>query len=185
PVDIGGVAVPVNRYFLNHPEMVLGTWSRKDTLYGEGFSVTGNGDLAEQLREAIERLPASPRLSRGLVDGGPSPRPAAGKGFPPPPPQRHIAEGSFFVGADRAIRQVVDGQAVPVVYGGARLTADGTLTGRRLAALIRLRDRARRVLQSQNEGWPERHRDEARRELNSAYDPFPFTYGPINKTTFR
>ena len=29
------------------------------------------------------------------------------------------------------------------------------MTGRRLAALIGLRDHARRVLQSQNEGWPE------------------------------
>ena len=57
PLAIEGVEVPINRYFLNHPEMVLGTWSRKDTLYGEGYSVTGNGDLAEQLREAIRRLP--------------------------------------------------------------------------------------------------------------------------------
>ena len=29
------------------------------------------------------------------------------------------------------------------------------MTGKRLAALIGLRDLARRVLQSQNEGWPE------------------------------
>ena len=49
---------PINRYFLNHPEMVLGNWTRKDTLYGgEGYSVTGNGDLAEQLKDAIGRLP--------------------------------------------------------------------------------------------------------------------------------
>ena len=32
PLAIDGADVPVNRYFLNHPEMVLGTWSRKDTL---------------------------------------------------------------------------------------------------------------------------------------------------------
>ena len=32
------------------------------------------------------------------------------------------------------------------------------MTGKRLAALIGLRDHARRVLQSQNEGWPEAHR---------------------------
>ncbi len=47
-----------------------------------------------------------------------------------------------------------------------------------------LRDRARRVLQSQNEGWPEANRDEARRELVRAYDRFVLAYGPINKTTF-
>ncbi len=76
------------------------------------------------------------------------------------------------------------GQAVPVVYGGTPLRADGTLTGKRLAALLGLRDRARRVLQSQNEGWPEANRNDARRELNWAYDRFVVAYGPINKTTF-
>jgi len=47
--------------------------------------------------------------------------------------------------------------------------------------LVRLRDRARLVLQSQNEGWPEKERNEARRELNWAYDRFESVYGPINK----
>ena len=73
---------------------------------------------------------------------------------------------------------------MPVVYGGTSLRADGTLTGKRLAALVGLRDHARRVLQSQNEGWPEANRDDARRELNRAYDRFVTAYGPINKTTF-
>ena len=58
------------------------------------------------------------------------------------------------------------------------------MTGRRLAALVGLRDRARRVLESQNEGWPESNRQEARRELNWAYDRFVVAYGPVNKTTF-
>ena len=40
------------------------------------------------------------------------------------------------------------------------------------------------MLQSQNEAWLKAHRNEARRELNAAYDRFAFTYGPINKTTF-
>src|SRR5258708_30879127 len=53
-----------------------------------------------------------------------------------------------------------------------------------MAALIGLRDRARRVLQSQNEGWPDEHRKEARRDLNWTYDRFVGTYGPVNKTTF-
>src|SRR5262249_20668993 len=37
---------------------------------------------------------------------------------------------------------------------------------------------------SQNEGWPENARRDARRELNWAYDGFVLTYGPINKTVF-
>ena len=110
---------------------------------------------------------------------------AAAPAFTPPPPERHIAEGSFFVGDDKVIHQVEGGQGVPVAYGGTALKADGTMTGKRLAALIGLRDLARRVLQSQNEGWPEAHRNDARRELNRAYDLFVAAYGPINKTTLQ
>ena len=51
-----------------------------------------------------------------------------------------------------AFASALDGQTVPVVYGGKSLRAGGTLTARRVAALIRLRDLARRVLQSQNDG---------------------------------
>jgi N12 class adenine-specific DNA methylase len=71
--------------------------------------------------------------------------------------------------------------ALQAICGTFTITA---LTGKRLAALVGLRDRARRVLQSQNEGWPEANRNDARQELNQAYDVFKFNYGPINKTTF-
>jgi len=178
PLAIEGMEVPVNRYFLNHPEMVLGTWSRKDTLYGgEGYSVAGNGDLSGQLKEAIHRLPEFAAGQASNVDDPPAPA------FTPPPQERHIDEGSFFVAPDKIIHQLQGGQGVPVVYGGTTLKADGTLTGKRLAALVGLRDHARRVLQSQNEGWPDTNRDEARRDLNRAYDRFVGAYGPINKTS--
>jgi N12 class adenine-specific DNA methylase len=179
PLEIDGAEVPVNRYFLNHPEMVLGKWSRKDTLYGgEGFSVTSDGDLSEKLREAVSRLPRFEGLTAAEEKEKTAPA------FIPPPPERHIGEGSFFIGDDKVIYQSEGGQGVPVVYGGTTLKADGTLTGKRLASLVTLRDRARRVLQSQNEGWPEANRQDARRELNVAYDRFVAAYGPINKTTF-
>ena len=84
----------------------------------------------------------------------------------------HPPPNSFFVGDDRTIYQSQGGQGVPVVYGGTTLKADGTMTGKRLAALIGLRDRARRVLQSQNEGWPEANRHDAPSDLNRAYDRF-------------
>ncbi len=177
PLPIDGTEVPVNRYFLNYPEMVLGTWSRKDTLYGEGYSVTANGDLAAQLEAAIGRLPQFAAIT-------PSDTPEAQRvAFTPPPLESHITEGSFFV-RDNRIHQLADGEATPVVYGGSELWAHGALFGRRVGALISLRDLARRVLQSQNEGWPDEARTNARRDLNWAYDRFVAAYGPINKTTF-
>jgi hypothetical protein len=180
PLAVEGVEVAVNKYFLNHPEQVLGTWSRKDRLYGgeAGYSVTGNGDLATQLEEAIRRLP------EGHVSQSQAERPNPPPAFIPPPPERHIAEGSFFVGDDRTICLIEGGRAVPVTYGGTALRSDSTMTGKRLAALVGLRDLARRVLQSQNDGWPEANRTEARLELNRAYGLFVSAYGPVNKTTF-
>lgn len=179
PLEIDGAEVSVNRYFLNHPEMVLGNWTTKDTLYGgEGYSVTSNGDLAEQLKQTLDRLPRFAPIQSSEAHSTPTPA------FIPPPPVRHIGEGSFFIGDDRIIYQSEGGQGLPVVYGGTTLRADGTLTGKRLATLVELRDRARRVLQSQNEGWPEEHREEVRGDLNRAYDRFIAAYGPINKTTF-
>ncbi len=179
PLKVDGAEVAVNRYFLNHPEMVLGRLSRKDTLYGgEGFSVESTGDLTSQLQNAIGCLP---KFEAAKVS---SDAPAAEPVFVPPPQERHIGEGSFFVGSDKAIYQTEGGQGQAVVYGGTALRSDGTMTGKRLASLIELRDRARRVLQSQNEGWPEQFRSDARRELNRTYDCFVTAYGPINKTTF-
>jgi N12 class adenine-specific DNA methylase len=180
PLAVEGVDVPINRYFHNHPEMVLGTWSRKDRLYGgdQGFSVEANGVLEDQLRAALSRLP---EIRPSTVRATPRPEAPA---FTPPPLERHVTEGSFFVGDDRTVFQIVDGRPEPVTYGGTRLKATGTMTGRRLGALIQIRDNARLVLQSQNEGWPEKHRDEARKELNRHYDVFVQQYGLINKTTF-
>ena len=158
--------------------MVLGTWSRHDTLYGgEGYSITGSGDLKDKLNEAIQKLPA-------FAPQEPSTTPEEPKVSFTSPPSLHVGEGSFFVAENRTICQSICGESVVVRYGGRTLTSFGTRTGKRMAALVTLRDQARRVLQSQNEGWPEPHRNDARRDLNWAYDNFAATFGPINKTTF-
>jgi hypothetical protein len=178
PLTIEGADIPINRYFLNHPEMVLGTWSRQDRLYGGTYSLESNGELAEQLQEAIERLPANVFSCSPSIN-----QPSSSRIESLPPLERHVTEGSFFVADDKTIRQVQHGHGVPVTHCNRTLTADGTMMGRRLTALIEIRDQARRVLLSQNEDWPARQRDEARRELNRAYDAFMSRYGAINKTT--
>jgi N12 class adenine-specific DNA methylase len=190
-LEVEGAAITLNRYFIKHPKMVLGTLTRQDTMYGkEGFSVKGGGDLDEQLKTAIKLLPDL----RTRSAAAPTPTPeqprapdsyltfdAADPSDSLPP---RLNEGSFFIAGDRGIRQIQEGKAVPVVYGGTALTAYGSLLGKRLAALIDLRDRARAVLVSQNEDQSKDQRDAARRELNRVYDRFVLSYGPVNKTTF-
>jgi SAM-dependent methyltransferase len=175
PLVIEDVAIRVNRYLLQHPAMVLGTWSRHDRLYAaEGYPLRATGDLASQLAAALQRLPQSVYTAYPTAPAHPtSPPPAL------PPLEPHLTEGSFFVTASKALMQIQQGAAVSVTHGTTPLQADGSLLGRRLAALIALRDHARCVLQSQNEGWPEGQRQEARRALNRVYDRFVATYGPI------
>ena len=50
----------INSYFLKHPEMVLGTFSKEKGLYGaDDVTVNSDGrDLTEALNAAIEKLPA-------------------------------------------------------------------------------------------------------------------------------
>jgi len=152
--------------------------SKDKRSYGEGISVVSREPLAGALERAISCLPTFTEgaISRELADPT--------SAFVPPPPERHMNEGSFFVGSDWAIYQIEGGQGVPVIYGGVTLRADGTMTGKRMAGLMELRDRARQVLRSQNEGWPGEQREMARHELNRSYDRFVASYGPINKTTF-
>ncbi len=179
PLSIEGAEVSVNKYFHNNPQMVLGTWSRDNLLYpDEGYSLASNGDLAQQLREAIERLPKFQAMAASTAPA------QASAAFTPPPPDRKLTEGSLFIAKDGRIHEMVDGQGVPVVYGGSELWEHGSKLGRRLASLIRLLEQTDRVLQSQNEGWPEEQRVEQRRRLNALYDRFVGAYGPINTTTF-
>jgi hypothetical protein len=97
-VDIAGVEIPINRYFVSHPEMVLGTWSRKDRLYGSGYSVESTGELAEQLSSAVGRLPEGGWPAQSLES-----RPVVKVSFRPPPHEPYITEGSLFLGEGRVI----------------------------------------------------------------------------------
>ena len=180
PKELDGITVPVNRYFHNHPDMVLGEWTRENQLYGdEGFSIRGNGKLDEQLAAAISRLPL-----RAVIEPTHIQPEAAPARFTRPPPLKHLNEGSLFVGEDKIIYQIEAGQSSPLKHGSTILRSDGTMMGKRLAGLIGLRDAARLTLQSQNENWPESERNATRRSLNELYDRFVLAYGAINKTTF-
>ena len=131
-LNIDGADIPINRYFLHHPEMVLGRWSRQNRLYDATYSLTSTGELAEQLREALAQLPKD--VFSAVVSPAPVPEVAR--------PAVPLSAGSLFIAEDQTIRQVIDGDAVPVTHGSKPLTANGTLMGKRLAELIALRDQA-------------------------------------------
>ena len=59
-LETGG-SIEVNEYFARHPEMILGELSDDGSMYGgkKEMTVHSTGDLADQLRAAVELLPAN------------------------------------------------------------------------------------------------------------------------------
>ena len=57
PLAIEGVEVPINRYFLTHPEMVLGPWSRR------GQALRGRAGFQRRLDRPARRRPPCRRRS--------------------------------------------------------------------------------------------------------------------------
>src|SRR5713101_4081989 len=106
PLAIEGVEIPVSRYFLQHPAMVLGTWSRHDRLYaGEGYTLRATGDLAPQLATALQRLPQRVYTAHPTAPAHPASPPPALPSLEP-----HLTEGSFFVTESKALRQIQQGE---------------------------------------------------------------------------
>ena len=136
---------PVNAWFAERPDMVMGEFAIGRGRYGRNtLKVDAAADYEDRLFRALRRLP------EGVFSAAAVAAPAV---CPPVPVPAGLGEGSFLIG-DGAILQIECGQILPVMHGQTALRAGEGKIGRRLAALIELRDRAREVLRSQNEGWP-------------------------------
>lgn len=174
-----GGEIRLNDYFQAHPERVLGRMSVGQGMYhNQDLRVRSDGELAAALHAAVDGLPENicTRRSEPLAAAA---RISAAEGGSP----EGVKEGSFFIADDKTIMQLVGGEATPVMQGGQALTSDGTPGGQRLAYLIRLRDRARAVLKTQQEGRSDEVKESARRGLRQTYAGFVSRFGPINKTT--
>lgn len=171
----GGV-VTMNAWLADRPEMILGEMRLDHGMHNaETLRVRAGEDYPARLADAVGSLPEGTFSVRRVSTPASAPRDVT---IP-----YGLGEGSFFVAPDERIMQVQLGEAVPAKYGDETLRADRGLMGKRLAAQIGLRDLARGVLRSQNDGLSAAARDAARRDLNRAYDAFVRSYGPINKTT--
>ena len=172
-----------NRYFLDHPDMVIGTLGQGRGMYANHeLTVSFPDDYEQRLSEAITRLPTGIFIPRDSA-------------LPPPPAQPHdvlaiseisrtLPPGSLFLNDDGHICQVMGkaGAAENLIRNGKPVHALSGVVGPRLAGLIRLRDAARDVLDTQREGGSDHEKGAARDRLNRCYDQFVEQWGPINHT---
>lgn len=170
-IDAKGKVFHINEYFAANPEMMLGTMANTSSMYraNEPTLESDGRELGAALLEAVERLPRG--VYRELESRSPQ--------------QRHaiivapdfVKENAFTL-HDGAI----------AVRTGATLTVLENMpeeTGRRIRALMKLRDAVREVLRSQLEDAPDAEIANARWQLNYQYDTLAARFGPVNNTANR
>jgi len=180
PAEDGDDPLSVNRYFAEHPEMVLGRHSRTTGLYGPTY--TCQGDLGAGLETALLGALDRIRLARALP-----PRDRIAGAVPGAPAVRvgtaadgaAIKEGSYFV-LDGTLSQIVEGAPAAVAVR-AGTAGDGIPArhARIIRLLVGIRDAVREVLRAQeaDEPW-----SGAQVRLRVAYGTFVREFGPINLT---
>ena len=156
----------INQYFIEHPEMVLGTIAKEQGLYG-GIGLTVNPDgreLGEAIAEAVKRLPENVYQST----------PARAESASVLAADYSVKQGGYAVRSGKLyqrIGDVMEEVAVPQVPKNA-------LT--RISAMINLKDALRHVLEIQKQGCSDEVLAAAQVRLNARYDAFVEAYGHLN-----
>ena len=178
-IDLDGAQVPVNEYFISHPEHVLGRLSAVHGAYrADDLVVTATGDAGPALALSLEVIVGDAR-ARGLT-WAPAGGPGLGKAHPVVPagtPSRQ-PEGYLAAHGDGTFTKVTDGQAIPCQVPGTQAAE--------LRQLLGLRDSVTALLEAEAaslDDTPEL--DRLRRELGRRYDTYSRAYGPVNRFSWR
>lgn len=159
--------IPVNSYFAEHPEMVLGEITTESTQYGRD-DLTVNpipgADLGEQLGEAVKNIqgaytPVEISADDLLTTSDTIPADPSVKNF-----SFAVLDGEIYFRENSVMRHVDLSE-----------TAKGRIKG-----MVELRRIVGELLDYQLEDYPDEAISAKQQELNAAYDAFYEKYGTIN-----
>ena len=157
--------IPLNQYFIDHPEMVCGEMQMVSGPYGMRSTCVPNeqSPLAEQLDAALSTLHAE----YTLVDE-----------------QEYAEEESGTIDADPNVRNFSYTVKDDVIYyrenSKMRVVKGGDTTLARIRALVPLRDTCRELINAQLENFPDEYIQKLQARLNDQYDAYRKKYGLIN-----
>jgi N12 class adenine-specific DNA methylase/SAM-dependent methyltransferase len=175
--ELDGTQVPVNEYFLHHPEAVLGQLAAQHGAYAaDDLVVRADGDTATALTTALAAVSTSARERRLTW------APALTTADPAQPESAvpHTQEPDGF------IRSLADGTFARVMNGTERPHDVPRTQAAELRALLALRDAARELLDAEAASSEDSPRISAlRADLNLRYETYLRTYGPLNRASHR
>ena len=162
---------PLNEYYIQHPEMMLGSMKQVRGRYGWQYELIGEA-TSDNLQTAITALPRNiyaPRVEK-----------------PSFVHVQHILEDEgAFIGIKNGAFMILDGVL------GARENAQfipsdmNAKDDLRVRGMMRLRDLVRAVFQTQLDDSTDEIITQARRDLNHAYDRFVAEFGCLSKADNR
>ena len=173
-VHIGETAdgLPINKYFEQHPDMVLGTVVEGNKLYGSGTMVIAEDgfDLKSALHEAVSKLSAEIGHDIGrdvyakTADGVQVQIPS------------NLRNYSFFMSDDQVFFKKNN--------AACEFRFDkGTAQHKRFKAFIELRDLTRELIEAMELDKPDSVIKDLQAKLNDSYDDFYKKYGLIHSQT--
>ena len=164
-LDTDENGIRMNRYFVQHPEMILGDMEMESTRFGPDSACKAREgeDLSEQLANAVQFLQAEikPYELEELDE-------EEDRSIPADPTVKNfsytIADGQVYYRENSLMHPVE-----------VSVTAENRIRG-----MIELRECTRRLIEYQTEGYPDEEIAAEQQKLNALYDSFIAKYGLIN-----
>ena len=164
-LDTDENGIRMNRYFVRHPEMILGDMVMESTRFGPDSACKAREgeDLSEQLANAIQFLQAE---------------------IKPYELEELDEEEDHSIPADPTVKNfsytIVDGQVYYRENSLMHPVEVSVTAENRIRGMIELRECVRRLIEYQTEGYPDEDIAAEQQKLNVLYDSFTAKYGLIN-----
>lgn len=164
-LDTDENGIRMNRYFVQHPEMILGDMVMESTRFGPDSACKAREgeDLSEQLANAIQFLQAE---------------------IKPYELEELDEEEDRSIPADPSVKNfsytVVDGQVYYRENSLMHPVEVSVTAENRIRGMIELRECVRRLIDYQTEGYPDEEIAAEQQKLNALYDSFITKYGLVN-----
>lgn len=164
-LDTDENGIRMNRYFVQHPEMILGDMVMESTRFGPDSACKAREgeDLSEQLANAIQFLQAE---------------------IKPYELEELDEEEDRSIPADPSVKNfsytVVDSQVYYRENSLMHPVEVSVTAENRIRGMIELRECVRRLIEYQTEGYPDEDIESEQQKLNALYDSFTAKYGLIS-----
>ena len=162
----------LNNYFLQHPEMILGTMQEVTTQYGKDTACVPdpNVELEDLLSAAVLHLGHENVFQSNTQD---MPAPETADVFQSNTPIDELRPFSYAVQDGRLMFKEADGNLVPSEMNATAV--------KRAISMIGIRDAARNLIEAQRDGCDDEQLHALQADLTQNYDTFVKEFGNIHK----